>query len=246
LNKVDMVDDEELLELVEMELRELLTEYEFPGDDIPIIRGSALKALEDTNSEWADKVMELMAAVDKYVPTPERPTDKPFLMPVEDVFSITGRGTVATGRVERGVVNVFRYLYSILGKDYFQRLFPVILTDNGSEFSNPLALETAEDGPKITSIFYCNPSSPYQKPTVENNHEFIRRILPKGSSFNHLTQADIQKMMNHINSYSREKLNDKSPYESFSFFYGQEILDLLGARPISPNEIVLRPSLLNR
>ncbi|MGI6605722.1 MAG: elongation factor Tu [Peptococcia bacterium] len=106
LNKVDMVDDEELLELVEMELRELLTEYEFPGDDIPIIRGSALKALEDTNSEWADKVMELMAAVDKYVPTPERPTDKPFLMPVEDVFSITGRGTVATGRVERGVVKV--------------------------------------------------------------------------------------------------------------------------------------------
>jgi elongation factor Tu len=101
-----MVDDEELLELVEMELRELLTEYEFPGDDIPIIRGSALKALEDTNSEWADKVMELMAAVDKYVPTPERPTDKPFLMPVEDVFSITGRGTVATGRVERGVVKV--------------------------------------------------------------------------------------------------------------------------------------------
>jgi IS30 family transposase len=149
-------------------------------------------------------------------------------------------------KTSQAVINVFRYLYSILGKDYFQRLFPVILTDNGSEFSNPLALETAEDGPKITSIFYCNPSSPYQKPTVENNHEFIRRILPKGSSFNHLTQADIQKMMNHINSYSREKLNDKSPYESFSFFYGQEILDLLGARPISPNEIVLRPSLLNR
>jgi elongation factor Tu len=106
LNKVDMVDDEELLELVEMELRELLNEYEFPGDDIPIIRGSALKALEDPNSEWAEKVIELMNAVDTYVPTPERPTDKPFLMPVEDVFSITGRGTVATGRVERGVVKV--------------------------------------------------------------------------------------------------------------------------------------------
>ena len=106
LNKVDMVDDEELLELVEMELRELLTEYEFPGDDIPIIRGSALKALENPDSEWAEKIMELMAAVDKYVPTPERATDKPFLMPVEDVFSITGRGTVATGRVERGTVKV--------------------------------------------------------------------------------------------------------------------------------------------
>lgn len=106
LNKVDMVDDEELLELVEMELRELLTEYEFPGDEIPIIRGSALKALEDPNSEWAEKIIELMDAVDKYIPTPERATDKPFLMPVEDVFSITGRGTVATGRVERGTVKV--------------------------------------------------------------------------------------------------------------------------------------------
>ena len=106
LNKTDMVDDEELLELVEMELRELLTEYEFPGDDIPIIRGSALKALEEPNSDWTNKIMELMAAVDEYIPTPERPTDKPFLMPVEDVFSITGRGTVATGRVERGTVKV--------------------------------------------------------------------------------------------------------------------------------------------
>jgi elongation factor Tu len=106
MNKVDMVDDEELLELVEMELRELLTEYEFPGDDIPIIRGSALKALENPDSEWADKIIELMGKVDEYVPTPVRDTDKPFLMPVEDVFSITGRGTVATGRVERGMVKV--------------------------------------------------------------------------------------------------------------------------------------------
>lgn len=104
LNKTDMVDDEELLELVEMEVRELLNQYEFPGDDIPIIRGSGLKALEDPDGEWADKIMELMNAVDEYIPDPERDTDKPFLMPVEDVFSITGRGTVATGRVERGVV----------------------------------------------------------------------------------------------------------------------------------------------
>lgn len=144
------------------------------------------------------------------------------------------------------VINVFNYLYSILGKDSFQRLFPVILTDNGSEFSNPSALETADDGTRRTSIFYCDPSSPYQKPTVENNHEFIRRILPKGRSFDDLTQSDVQLMMNHINSYSREKLNDKSPYESFSFFYGQEILDRLGATTIAPNEILLRPSLLNR
>ncbi|SFK79570.1 translation elongation factor 1A (EF-1A/EF-Tu) [Lachnospiraceae bacterium KH1T2] len=106
LNKCDMVDDDELIELVEMEIRDLLNEYEFPGDDIPIVRGSALKALEDPKGEWGDKIMELMAAVDSYIPTPQRPTDKPFLMPVEDVFTITGRGTVATGRVERGVLHL--------------------------------------------------------------------------------------------------------------------------------------------
>ena len=106
MNKCDMVDDEELLELVDMEIRELLSEYEFPGDDTPIIQGSALKALEDPNSEWGDKIMELMAAVDSWIPDPQRATDQPFLMPVEDVFTITGRGTVATGRVERGVLHI--------------------------------------------------------------------------------------------------------------------------------------------
>ncbi len=106
LNKCDMVDDDELLDLVEMEVRELLDSYEFPGDDTPIIRGSALGALEDPSSKWGDAIMELMSAVDAYIPDPVRPTDKPFLMPVEDVFSITGRGTVATGRVERGVLKV--------------------------------------------------------------------------------------------------------------------------------------------
>jgi len=113
MNKVDMVDDEELLELVELEVRELLSEYEFPGDDIPFIKGSALKALEFasgsgdvTTNEWCKSIFELMDAVDNYIPTPVRDTDKPFLMPVEDVFSITGRGTVATGRIERGTVKV--------------------------------------------------------------------------------------------------------------------------------------------
>ena len=105
MNKCDMVDDEELLELVEMEIRDLLSEYDFPGDDIPVIKGSALKALEG-EPEWEEKIIELMDAVDSYIPTPERQTDKPFMMPVEDVFSITGRGTVATGRVERGQVKV--------------------------------------------------------------------------------------------------------------------------------------------
>ncbi|MBQ1329218.1 MAG: elongation factor Tu [Mogibacterium sp.] len=106
MNKCDMVDDEELLDLVEMEIRELLDEYEFPGDDTPVIRGSALKALEDPTGEWADAVLELMDAVDNYIPEPQRANDQPFLMPVEDVFSITGRGTVATGRVERGMLKV--------------------------------------------------------------------------------------------------------------------------------------------
>lgn len=105
LNKCDMVDDPELLELVEMEVRDLLSEYDFPGDEIPVIKGSALKALEG-DKEWGDKIMELMDAVDEYIPEPVRETDKPFLMPVEDIFTITGRGTVATGRVERGTLHV--------------------------------------------------------------------------------------------------------------------------------------------
>ncbi|WP_397546012.1 elongation factor Tu [Rhodothermus marinus] len=105
LNKVDLVDDEELLELVEMEVRELLSQYEFPGDEVPVIRGSALGALNG-DPKWEDKIMELMNAVDEYIPTPVREKDKPFLMPIEDVFSITGRGTVVTGRIERGVIKV--------------------------------------------------------------------------------------------------------------------------------------------
>ena len=118
MNKADQVDDPELLELVEMEIRELLNEYEFPGDDIPIITGSALKALEcgcgKRDCEWCGKIWELMDAVDSYIPTPERDTDKPFLMPIEDVFTITGRGTVVTGRVERGQVKV-GYTVHIVG-----------------------------------------------------------------------------------------------------------------------------------
>jgi len=110
LNKEDMVDDPELLELVEMEVRELLNEYDFPGDDVPVVTGSALKALEEAKEgklgEWSEKILKLMDAVDEYIPTPERDIDKPFLMPIEDVFSISGRGTVVTGRIERGVVKV--------------------------------------------------------------------------------------------------------------------------------------------
>ncbi|TNM59351.1 GTP-binding protein, partial [Deinococcus radiopugnans] len=115
MNKVDMVDDEELLELVEMEVRELLSKYEFPGDDLPVVKGSALQALEALQKnpktargedKWVDHIWELLDAIDSYIPTPERDTDKAFLMPVEDVFTITGRGTVATGRIERGIVKI--------------------------------------------------------------------------------------------------------------------------------------------
>lgn len=144
----------------------------------------------------------------------------------------------------QSVIDVFEQLYSRLGKDSFCKLFPVILTDNGSEFSNPTALETADDGTRRASIFYCAPSSPYQKPAIENNHEFIRRILPKGRSFDDLTQADVNLMMNHINSYSRERLNNKTPHDSFSFFYGKKTVDTLDSLIVPPNEIILRPSLL--
>jgi elongation factor Tu len=123
LNKADMVDDEELLELVDMEIRELLTSYDFPGDDIPIIAGSALAALEGRDDEIGkDKVLELMAAVDSYIPEPERAIDKPFLMPVEDVFSISGRGTVATGRIERGVVKIQEEIEIVGMKDTFKTI----------------------------------------------------------------------------------------------------------------------------
>ncbi|MEL7624040.1 MAG: elongation factor Tu [Clostridiales bacterium] len=143
MNKCDMVDDEELLELVEMEIRELLSAYDFPGDDIPVIRGSALKALEDPHCDWGSKVMELMDAVDTYIPTPERPNDKPFLMPVEDVFSITGRGTVATGRVERGMVKVSEEV-EIVGMNESSR--KVVVT--GVEMFRKL-LDQAEAGDNI-------------------------------------------------------------------------------------------------
>jgi elongation factor Tu len=143
MNKCDMVDDEELLELVEMEIRELLSAYDFPGDDIPVIRGSALKALEDPTGEWAKSIMELMDAVDDYIPTPDRPRDKPFLMPVEDVFSITGRGTVATGRVERGTVKVSEEV-EIVGMNESSR--KVVVT--GVEMFRKL-LDQAEAGDNI-------------------------------------------------------------------------------------------------
>lgn len=142
------------------------------------------------------------------------------------------------------VTNIFNSLYKKLGFDHFTKLFPVILTDNGSEFSDPASIETDRDGVIRTRLFYCDPSAPYQKGAAENNHEFIRRVIPKGSSMNELTQKKVDLMMDHINSYKRENLAGKSPYEVFGFLFGDDVLKLLGVKPISPNDIVLRPSLI--
>lgn len=142
------------------------------------------------------------------------------------------------------VYEIIERLYWELRPDRFMQVFPVLLGDNGSEFSDPLSLEMDLENNLRTRIFYCDPSAPYQKGAAENNHEFIRRILPKGTPFDNLTQADINLMMNHINSYKRKNLGNHSPYEMFQIFYGQEILDLLGAVPISPNDITLHPDLL--
>ena len=148
LNKCDMVDDEELIELVEMETRELLTEYGFPGDDTPIIRGSALGALNG-EPEWQDKIWELMEAVDTYIPTPERDVDKPFLMAVEDTMTITGRGTVATGRVERGVLHVNDEL-EIVGIKEPRRRFALVSRCSVS-FSTKLRLATTSVACSVVS-----------------------------------------------------------------------------------------------
>lgn len=145
----------------------------------------------------------------------------------------------------RSVIDVFDWLYYRLGHRQFCRLFPVILTDNGSEFSNPKAIEfESQYSSRRTYIFYCDAGKPYQKGAIEVNHELIRRILPKGRSFDDLTQSDIYRMMNHINSYKRQKLNNRTPYETFSFHFGSKMLDLLGCSPVAADEILIRPSLL--
>jgi IS30 family transposase len=135
-------------------------------------------------------------------------------------------------------------LSSKLGPVLFRELFPVILTDNGSEFSNPHAIEFDNDDNRRTYVFYCDPSCPYQKGPVENNHELIRRVIPKGHSFDNFEQEDITLMMNHINSYGRRKLNDRSPYLMFSFLHGIDALEKLGVELIPANDIILKPTLL--
>ncbi len=145
------------------------------------------------------------------------------------------------------VLHIIDVLDRVLGTQSFDKLFQVILTDNGSEFSNPKAIEYREVSPMHRSnIFYCDPSAPYQKGSCEVNHELIRRVLPKGTSFDDLTQKDIFLMMNHINSYKRKKLNNRSPYEAFSFYYGEELLRKLGCSPVAAGDIILKPKLLKK
>ena len=146
----------------------------------------------------------------------------------------------------QSVIDVFQGLRTALRATNFKELFPVILTDNGSEFSNPKAAEYGPDGLLQTRIYYCDPSSPHQKGSIEVNHELIRRILPPGTSFDDLTQEDITLMMNHINSYKRKKLNNRSPYEAFSFYHGEELLNQLGCLPVAPENIILKPRLLKK
>lgn len=144
----------------------------------------------------------------------------------------------------RSVTDIFNKLYDKLGCELFRRMFPVILTDRGSEFTDPTAIEFDKYGNRRTYVFYCDPQRSSQKGSIEVTHEFIRRIIPKGTSFKDLTQDKVDLMMSHINSYSRKKLNDRSAYQMFSFFYGSDTLDSLNIKSIDANEITLKPELL--
>ena len=144
----------------------------------------------------------------------------------------------------RSVTEVFETLREKLGDSLYERLFPVILTDNGSEFSNPKVIEQNAMGFGKTRVFYCDAGRPYQKGAIEVNHELVRRVIPKGRSFDELVQEDVTKMMDHINSYRRKKLNNHSPYEAFSFLHGETVLKQLGCHKVESSEIILKPSLL--
>ncbi len=144
----------------------------------------------------------------------------------------------------QSVIDAFSLLWERAGADLFRRLFGVLLTDNGSEFSNPLALENAPDGSPRTRVFYCDPCASWQKGRLERNHEFLRLLLPRGTSFDHLKQADINLALSHVNSYSRPALNDKAPFDLFAFTYGLDLLARLGIERIPADRIVLKPSLL--
>lgn len=145
----------------------------------------------------------------------------------------------------KSVIDIFNHLYVLLGHNSFSQIFPLCLTDNGSEFSNPKALELYDDVQR-TRVFYCNPRAPYQKGSAERNHEFIRCFLPKGTSFDDLSQANVDLMMDHINSYCRKSLGDKAPYDMMAFLYGAELLESLGCHRIPPQDVTLKRSVFSR
>lgn len=149
-------------------------------------------------------------------------------------------------KTSNSVLKVFNWLEGILGNELFEKTFPVILTDNGSEFSNPLSLEFNNEGIGRTRIFFCDPSASYQKGAIEKNHEFIRYVLPKGTSFDELTQKDITKMINHINSYSRTSLNHFTPFDLALLLLDKRVIKKLDLTKVPSNEIQLKPKLLKK
>ncbi len=142
------------------------------------------------------------------------------------------------------VTERFAWLWEVLGAQRFRAIFPLLLTDNGSEFSNPRALEFDPHGLPRSRVFYCDPRATNQKARLERNHEFLRMILPKGTSFDHLAQDALDRVISHINSYSRPSLGDKAPFDLFAFAYGTDVLESLGMRRVPANEIILKPTLL--
>jgi len=153
---------------------------------------------------------------------------------------------IRNANTSQSVIDIFNQLYMELGPDTFRKLFPVLLADNGSEFSNPSAIENDLHGCQRTRIFYCDPQAPYQKGAAENNHSLIRRIIPKGTSFDNFTQQDITLMVNHINSYGRLNLGNRTPYWVFASLYGEEILRRMNVELIPPDKVTLHPSLLKK
>ena len=173
------------------------------------------------------------------------------LLTIQFVESSLMLAFLRDANTSQSVIDIFNGLDEVLGAETFDELFPVILTDNGSEFSNPTKIERREQAPTDfarlrTNLYYCDAGSPYQKGAIEVNHELIRRILPKGTSFAQLTQEDIFLMMNHINSYKRKKLNNRSPYETFSFYHGEDVLEKLACRQIPIKDVMLKPALLKK
>ena len=153
-------------------------------------------------------------------------------------------GFLREANTSQSVIDVFNDLYDALKPEAFKQLFQVILGDNGPEFSNPHAIEHDLEGIPRGCLFYCDPYAPYQKGAIENNHSILRRIIPKGKSLDQFTQEDITTCMNHVNSYTRKNLGDKTPYEIFSALYGENLLKKMNVELIAPDEVTLHPSLL--